>query len=699
MKNLFSYGLVRYRRDLSYLIQLSSRDTPIPAVLFLLLALSGHWSSTLSDLLRKSRCPEEVQLADFLWNTFVSVCSDCQISDKDLLYLEGRFKSEGYKFLTVTIVDLDKALLRGIRDGEFHCPNSFKQRCGTKLPNIFFEYFSEVFDKDGRLLETASPISVSMLRQLCGLCYKVNLPSDKEQERDVIERFISNEEELPSALDKRSKFIHRMAHHAKCVFDDYKRFNLRFKHGPGVTADTEFMRKWDQPLPGFDANFQFADASFFNENDLEDRSYRLPVLDHTTLFQGGRAKVLLVPKDSRGPRLISAEPCSLQYLQQGIKGYIVDKLQSHPLTSGSVNFTWQSVNQSIAQSGSVDQSWSTLDLKDASDRISMDLVEGVFEGVPDLLADLCYTRSVSTQLPDGSVVHLTKFAPMGSALCFPILATCVYLASLTACELVGVPPMYAKNFIRVYGDDIAVKRGYEFVVIAALEHIGLKLNRDKCFINSRFLESCGMDAFDGNDVTPVRIRQWISPTGDTMKVGLYPTSIVKSIVSINETANLLHSKGYRIASEYLHSLVERYCGPLPHGLPQSPYLCRWTSSTDVWGSTLMRRDLKRKLTGSNTLKVRAVFVGDEPPLNSKVHGWGHMLRTWKMLHKGRELPLQGEFKRRHGILLDVRYIDENDTSEYPPNEWLPLVADKPKDRKLTDRELARRKLAEINGLL
>lgn len=145
--------------------------------------------------------------------------------------------------------------------------------------------------------------------------------------------------------------------------------------------------------------------------------------------------------------------------------------------------------------------YATLDLNEASDRVSVGLVHLLFPGqvLPALLA----ARSLGTQLPDGRKVVLHKYAPMGSALCFPVLALTVWAllkAGLATCDAGGQPTVY------VYGDDVIVDTENSEHAMNILEAFGLKVNRDKSCTSGFFRESCGMDAFKGVCVTPVRFR-------------------------------------------------------------------------------------------------------------------------------------------------------------------------------------------------
>jgi hypothetical protein len=179
-----------------------------------------------------------------------------------------------------------------------------------------------------------------------------------------------------------------------------------------------------------------------------------------------------------------------------------------------VFFTDQGPNQKGALLGSLDGSYATLDLNEASDRVNLELVRLLFP--EPLLRHLEACRSLSTQLPNGQVLMLQKYAPMGSALCFPVMALCIWsILTAAAVGAVASPSQSGycndndhgvKDRILVYGDDVIVPTAFADRAIELLESFGLKINRDKSCTKGLFRESCGMDAFKGANVTPIRIR-------------------------------------------------------------------------------------------------------------------------------------------------------------------------------------------------
>jgi len=122
-------------------------------------------------------------------------------------------------------------------------------------------------------------------------------------------------------------------------------------------------------------------------------------------------------------------------------------------------------------------------------------------------------------MQDGSIVHLRKYASMGSALTFPVEAVCFLMICIAAvCDerkvfnrLGRVKSLEAfekaRKDILVFGDDIVIPVDAIVKVKEYLEAFGLKVNSKKTFFQGSFRESCGMDYFDGVLVTPVYLRQ------------------------------------------------------------------------------------------------------------------------------------------------------------------------------------------------
>lgn len=503
---------------------------------------------------------------------------DLGCSVRDLRTLCQRIGREGVAFATKTLPVLDRALLQGLENGSLSCPSHFKRAKKCAFPAFCSSLWSKVFARDGSLLENPCGDSIASLRQIFGLVYKANEACKSSLEDATLSGFKSTEEELRRFHDENNPELYvQTAKHVERVFGSYCG-NLAGKFGPGITADDRkpadpYGRYSHRPRGPHSSRISLvaSKAGFLRTlpgNGTSDEFLRRTVpLDHVSLFSpqktGNHATIILVPKDSRGPRIISCEPAAKQFEQQGLMRYMVTSLEEDRLTSGNINFTDQKVNQRLALESSVTGEWATLDLKDASDRISVRLVKKVFARCPHLLRDLLAVRSAHTRMPDGELLMLRKYAPMGSATCFPVLACCVYFMLVSA--LYGWHGSAAYRMVKVYGDDIIVPTRYYNLAVTLLENAGLKVNRSKSFHRGLFRESCGVDAYNGTNVTPVRYRATLGPVSK---------KDAGDLLSLVAAANALYERGLYRTSEFLFRRVEKVLGRLPYGSATSPYVCR-----------------------------------------------------------------------------------------------------------------------------
>lgn len=568
---------------------------------------------------------------------YALLVKDLELS-RDYVTLEKRVGCEGISFLTKTLPSLGKIFDRALGDGEFSSSVlPFKRARNCAYPRFLGSLFHRVFENDGRLRNNVCIRSVSQIRQICFLAYKVDIPFSDEQELSVLERFEENEREL-SSLDE-SFFSTDVVKLASVVtteiFRGKRLENIVPSNGPGLTSNVRSIDKTEYQLhPGSPVYSHYGKLFWFNSEDAFSRLERYPIWDHFSYFndQGLRAKIILVPKDSRGPRLISCEPAEHMYIQQGIMRKLTSWLEEEiPLTRGSIFFRNNETHRNLALEASLTQEWSTLDLKDASDRVHLDLVRALFSGTA-LIGPMLCCRTRRTESSD-KVYDLAKWAPMGSALCFPVLAFVVFI--LAYCQLIreGVSPDTAKDSIKVFGDDIIVRTEYAKSVIRVLEAHGLLVNHSKSFINSRFAESCGCDAFDGVDVTPHRLRK-VWKINDEIQTKR-PGSVAYHLCALANQVTL----SYTNLREYIFASVERILDePLPYGLDLS-YLCRVCSEkelTFLMSEYLDRMEIprhKRKFSAWKVKTKRRRFR--ESP-------YGRLSRTINMMGQEFVLPKYGE---------------------------------------------------------
>jgi hypothetical protein len=384
---------------------------------------------------------------------------------------------------------------------------------------------------------------------------KTLVPCTPERVNKALEGFKAIEYTLervvdPSNLDTFTKVSEMIWGN---MFAEFDLCELIPKHGPGATAERisgnqKFVhRRWHERLQPF---FPFDSFACFNVEHAEER-LRVSSVSFPTLEEEQPVRVIPVPKTLKGPRIIAIEPVCNQYTQQALARYIVNLLETDGITRGHINFSDQSVNQRLAVTSSRDKAYACIDLSSASDRVPLELVLHMLKSTP-ILEPILACRSRRATLPDGVTLLLNKFASMGSALCFPVQAM-YYFSIIVACLLdKRNMPVTLRNIkavsrsVYVYGDDIFVPTHEVEDVIEYLSRYYCKVNAHKSFWKSNFRESCGMDAYGGENVTPVYVRTTLPDDMDA----------VKEIESTISTCNQLYLKGYWHASEYLKDYIQ-----------------------------------------------------------------------------------------------------------------------------------------------
>jgi len=488
--------------------------------------------------------------------------------ERDVHTIERRFEDEGMSFLTITLPSLDDAFIQGLTQG-FLTPTMFpgfkpSKRRG-KLPAFMAGFFRNIFDEDGWLLESPCIRSIRAIRQVTRLWKKVELPCSQTRIKQAFERYVSNDQGISGCADSRIDVRDTCRNIASYLWSDLEGLSGGlYCHpavfGSGATSEglafnqRHSIREW--PERG-DESFPSSFHATSNEGDLES----LVGLRYLTEEEERPVRVVQVPKTLKAPRTISVEPSYMMLRQQSIAKPLMELLEFGYLGFKSIRFFDQSKNRELARVGSLDGGLSTIDLSDASDLVSLDVVKMIFQTCPSFLQFLLDSRSRSAKLPDASEIVLKKFASMGSALCFPIEAMVFF--TITLASMVNqsgrrpsrktLEQLAAK--IAVYGDDIIVPTEMADGVMDWLEAFGLRVNHNKSFTKGFFRESCGGDYYKGEDVTPSYVRQW------TDAINIRNPQFVAACVSLS---NQFYMKGLWHASQYLRDIVESEVGKLPH---------------------------------------------------------------------------------------------------------------------------------------
>lgn len=310
------------------------------------------------------------------------------------------------------------------------------------------------------------------------------------------------------------------------------------RQGPGVTngnEDTLFFTKM------FNSHMTTTSESLF-------RYYGSSLSPRWKLAEAERQqhwseKVVLgsilssVRKNREEDRTTCKEPTLNMFYQLGAK----ERLEAVLLRSLNIDIAVQQFrNRVLARNGSLDGSFATLDLRSASDSISIALCRALLP--PSIFRVLMQIRSPKCRVGN-EWVELNMIGTMGNGftfalmtLMFGMLVKAVYLVNGVDAHFGPKPPKNGKNApvkfgiisrgskdstvtkiessrtmdginSAVFGDDIIVLSQFADQVIHVLELSGFQVNTEKSFTEGPFRESCGGDYHLGSDVRGIYIKK------------------------------------------------------------------------------------------------------------------------------------------------------------------------------------------------
>lgn len=218
------------------------------------------------------------------------------------------------------------------------------------------------------------------------------------------------------------------------------------------------------------------------------------------------ARLCAVPKEETKDRLITVEPAYSTFSEQYVRSAILESIHRGPLRGSAMDQGYvdgAQVQRGLALRASKNGRLATLDLKDASDNITWDLVQRVF---PSWLVELLeVTRSTSYCYRHPDTHHqitrtLNMFGGMGNACTFSI-ETLFFSAYAVACaQQNGLSP-----FVSTFGDDIIVTSDVACALMKKHDACFV-INHDKSFWGGDALrESCGIFAYKGVDITVPKV--------------------------------------------------------------------------------------------------------------------------------------------------------------------------------------------------
>lgn len=503
--------------------------------------------------------------------------------------------SDIHDILTVERPDDSYCLLQTPRDVELH---RVLKGQGPEASSFFIPIPHELVSLVYTFCAARNPRVLQLLRQICLLTYKSKSNEvTNEQEARAIAGFSSRNATCQKLSEAHYRLLSRDSGPAgktivmarlliNIILDRCDWSNIQPSHGPGAVSDSKKgLDKWKN-LDGRTSRLCdkfYPLAEYFSPTpdlfDYKSASYSNPY-----------CKLAIVPKDRRGPRVICTQPVGLMWIQQGQWKSMKRTIEtarilrtSQAMTNlgigCSIKFDKQQQNGSLALESSRTREFATIDLSDASDLISWGLVRFLLNKRNRQF--LAASRATHVKIHD-DLVKLHMFAPMGSAVCFPV-ETLVFWCIATAATLVRSGVIYEElrgraekilssypSEVFVFGDDILVRREACKDVCERFLDVGFKPNQRKTFSEGFYRESCGVDAFYGHELKIVRLQS------------LTLTSMSDAYASI-ELANRARGMGMIQLAEYLECQVESFLGfGLAAGCAGGAFWTRnWPSN--VWG--------------------------------------------------------------------------------------------------------------------
>lgn len=507
--------------------------------------------------------------------------------ERDKTRLHHQIDSRGINLLILEFPALAKHLNRCLDQGSYTNPHlvlSNPMEKGVEIPRFLRQIYLRIFEKNGKMVPDPCVNAVLFLKTLLTCWKSIKLPASQGVIENEVSSFFERDAALPDATlawgDDDLGALKPHERSLRSVFTDLGSDDERYlsfvfattssdlglsphlwgdepsvhlvpKHGPGVVAN----------LPRGESKYRFPHWPNKLQQLFPYDLFALPnpgfAIDPNASECGfddkkSPSRLIAVPKTIDRPRLIAAEPVENQWIQQMLWSIMRDRVHGGIL-SDSIMFSSQTPNQELALSGSIDGANATVDLSEASDRLSCALVERFFIANASWLEALhaCRTHVCAYRINSHETISrpLKKFSTMGSTVIFPLQSIIYASIAIAAIMIDRRERLSTRNIksvasqVRVFGDDIIVPKAHLGTLVRLLEGLCFKVNQAKTFSGDNFRESCGVDAFKGYVVTPPKLL--VVPNGRPSQYS-----------SLIETSNNWYKAGFWNVACYIQTYVK-----------------------------------------------------------------------------------------------------------------------------------------------
>lgn len=514
------------------------------------------------------------------------LCKDLEIDLLTKRAVLQRLHHEGPSFCTKILPQFSKYALSCVEESTLIDARSFG------LTHFELKAGAPLFMR-GYLLEAiaGNPASLFQIRQLCDYFYKTAFEMEADQQEAAALTYLATEIEVGPGPDDPVdwKFVEKCRKTFETFFPDLTRIDLsaafthnRPRNSPGAFVGSERFKL--SSLKHYEVAKKHPVANIYPHTLSALQGYFKPYpsapLKLKEKFFERKCEIRFVPKDSRGPRTISKEEFGAIQGQMAFNDFITQYLEYK--SAGRILFSDQSIHRELAKQSSVDRTYATLDLKEASDRVRLSVVSHITQNSPVFRQATRTLRAESYVL--NNIEHkLNKYANMGSGLCFPTLALIIYVAAITSLTEVRKVSKKEARTVYVYGDDIICRSADFKTVTRGLERVGLVINQTKSFVRGFFRESCGGDYFKGVSVAPVRLKLSNEglPTIKDCRNGVLPVLQDIGVIALERHCRELMDQGLTNLASYYYDQVSRRIGNLPQVGRTSPALGRYDPLREI----------------------------------------------------------------------------------------------------------------------